>query len=410
MSNETRCCIVGAGPAGMFLALLLARRGVTVTVLELHRDLDRDFRGDTVHASTLEVLDQIGLADRLLALPHAKMRQVTLHTAARTLELVDFSRLKTRFPYVMVMPQVVFLNYLHEQAKSYPGFRCVLGAQVQQLVEVDGRVSGVRYRRDGEEHELRADLVIAADGRFSRLRKLAGLEAESLSPPMDVCWFRLPREASDGHEAGGFFVGQGRMLIALPRSDEWQIGYVFPKGDFKTLRESGIQAFRDSIAATAPWLSGRTDVIHGWERVHLLTVSSDRLPTWHRPGLLCIGDAAHVMSPVGGVGINAAIGDAVEAANVLTRPLLDAVAPGEAALAEVQRRREVPTRIIQGLQARIQDTVVSRALRDEEFHLPLPARLILATPGLRNLPPRIFAQGIKPLRLEALPRTEHQRT
>jgi 2-polyprenyl-6-methoxyphenol hydroxylase-like FAD-dependent oxidoreductase len=391
MSNETRCCIVGAGPAGMFLALLLARRGVTVTVLELHRDLDRDFRGDTVHASTLEVLDQIGLADRLLALPHAKMRQVTLHTAARTLELVDFSRLKTRFPYVMVMPQVVFLNYLHEQAKSYPGFRCVLGAQ-------------------GEEHELRADLVIAADGRFSRLRKLAGLEAESLSPPMDVCWFRLPREASDGHEAGGFFVGQGRMLIALPRSDEWQIGYVFPKGDFKTLRESGIQAFRDSIAATAPWLAGRTDVIHGWERVHLLTVSSDRLPTWHRPGLLCIGDAAHVMSPVGGVGINAAIGDAVEAANVLTRPLLDAVAPGEAALAEVQRRREVPTRIIQGLQARIQDTVVSRALRDEEFHLPLPARLILATPGLRNLPPRIFAQGIKPLRLEALPRTEHQRT
>ncbi|NIP13550.1 MAG: NAD(P)-binding protein [Pseudomonadales bacterium] len=401
MSNATRCCIVGAGPAGMFLALLLARRGVPVTLLELHRDLDRDFRGDTVHASTLEVLDQIGLADRLLALPHAKMRQVTLHTAAAKLRLVDFSRLKTRFPYVMVMPQVAFLNYLHDQAARYPEFRCVLGAGVQQLLETDGRVTGVRFRHDGEEHELRAELVIAADGRFSRLRKLAGLEADGLSPPMDVCWFRLPRDASDGHEAGGFFVGEGRMLIALPRSDEWQIGYVFPKGDFKALRESGIQAFRDSIAATAPWLAGRTEVLDDWSGVHLLTVTSDRLPTWHRPGLLCIGDAAHVMSPVGGVGINAAIGDAVEAANVLTQPLLDGVSPGVAALAEVQRRREGPTRLIQDLQARIQDTIVSRALRNEEFQLPLPVRLILATPGLRNLPPKIFALGIKPLRLEA---------
>lgn len=401
MRNETRCCVVGAGPAGMFLALLLARRGVPVTLLELHSDLDRDFRGDTVHASTLEVLDQIGLADGLLDLPHAKMRQVTLHTAARTLSLVDFSRLKTRFPYVMVMPQVAFLDYLHTQAKQYPGFQSVLGAQVRQLVTDEGRVTGVRYRHQGAEHELRCGLVVAADGRFSRLRKLAGLEAESLSPPMDVCWFRLPREASDGHEAGGFFVGEGRMLIALPRSQEWQIGYVFPKGDFKVLREAGIEAFRESITQTAPWLAGRTESIDGWESVHLLTVGSDRLATWHRPGLLCIGDAAHVMSPVGGVGINAAIGDAVEAANVLIEPLQSAVAPDEQTLAEVQTRRERATRVIQGLQTRIQDTVVSRALKKQEFHLPLLVRLILATPGLRNLPAKIFALGIKPLRLEA---------
>ena len=402
MSNETSCCIVGAGPAGMFLALLLARRGVPVTLLEMHRDLDRDFRGDTVHASTLEVLDQMGLADSLLELPHAKMRQVTLHTATRTIRLVDFSRLKTRFPYVMVMPQVTFLNYLKEQAEQYPGFRCLLGAQVQQPITIDGRVTGVHYRHGGAEHELRARLVVAADGRFSRLRKLAGLEAESLSPPMDVCWFRLPRETSDGHEAGGFFIGEGRMLIALPRSEEWQIGYVFPKGDFKGLRQGGLEAFRESIARTAPWLAGRAQAIDSWASVHLLTVSSDRLPTWHRPGLLCIGDAAHVMSPVGGVGINTAIGDAVEAANVLTGPLKDGGAPDERILAEVQARRERATRVIQALQARIQDTVVARALSDPDFHLPLPVRLILATPGLRNVPAKIFALGIKPLRLETL--------
>jgi 2-polyprenyl-6-methoxyphenol hydroxylase-like FAD-dependent oxidoreductase len=400
MITHASCCIVGAGPAGVMLALLLARKGIDVTLLELHKDLDRDFRGDTVHASTLEVLDQIGLADAALALSHTKMRSVTLHTRDRSIPMVDFSRLKTRFPYVMITPQVMFLNFLCDEAGRYPNFRRVLGAGVQELITTEQRVTGVRYKHDGEVHELQADIVIAADGRFSTVRKLAKLTATSLTPPMDVCWLRLPRQPADGHETGGFFIGSGRMLILLPRPDEWQIGYVFPKGDFKAVRELGLDAFRTSVGEIVPWLSERASAIADWDALHLLSVSSDCLEHWHRPGLLFVGDAAHVMSPVGGIGINAAIGDAVEAANVLIEPLKSGAAIDEALLAEIQARRKRITATIQTVQARIQDTIVKRAIRNQEFDLPLPIKLALRVPGLRDLPPKIFALGLKPLRLE----------
>ena len=399
---STGCIIVGGGPGGVLLALLLARKGVEVTLLEMHRDFDRDFRGDTVHASTLEVLDQIGLAEPLHALPHAKLQRMQFNTSERVINLADLSRLETKFPYVMIMPQSLFLGFLCEQAEKNPGFHRIMGAQVVDLLREGDAVIGVRYRRDGEDHELRAPLIVAADGRFSRLRKIVGFEGRSLSPPTDIAWLRVSRRADDpgGGQGGAFYVRRGRFLVTLVRPAEWQIGYVFPKGDFHLLRERGIEEFRTSVAEVVPWLADRVAEIGSFHDVHLLKVGADRLPIWHLPGLLFIGDAAHVMSPVGGIGINYAIGDAVEAANVLTGPLLEGKV-GETHLAEVQRRREKPTRRAQRLQALIQENIVARSLGDREFDLPLPARMALKIPFLRDVPARLIALGFGRLRLEA---------
>ncbi|MEZ5557699.1 MAG: FAD-dependent oxidoreductase [Pseudomonadales bacterium] len=396
------CCIVGAGPAGMMLGLLMARVGLEVRVLEMHQDFERDFRGDTVHASTLELLDQIGLADRLLALPHARLRHMALHTPTRTIEVADFSRLPSRFPFVAVMPQARFLEFLCAEAERYPGFRCIRGAAVQDLLREDGVVRGVSMHHEGRLQPLRAALTVAADGRFSRIRKLSGLAAERSAPPMDVCWLRLPRRSSDGHDTGAFFVGGGRMLVCLPRAQSWQIGYVFPKGDFAQLRAQGLSALHAAVAETAPWLADRVRSVAAWSDVHLLSVRADCLSRWHRDGLLLIGDAAHVMSPVGGVGINVAIGDAVAAANVLAQPeaaLLQRGKPPESALQRIQSRRLRAVRLTQAVQSAIQRTLVKRALSGRPFDLPAPLKLLLATPGLRQLPVRIFALGIPRERL-----------
>ncbi len=398
------CIIVGAGPAGMMLGFLLARAGLEVTVLEAQPDFERDFRGDTVHASTLEVLDQIGLADRLLELPHARMCSVSLHTPERTIEVARLDRLRSRFPFVAIMPQSAFLEFLCREAERYAGFRCLRGAAVRSLIEEDGRVAGVVARSAGVDVSLRASLTVAADGRFSRLRKLGGFTARSVAPPMDVCWLRVPRESGDGHETGAFFVGGGRFLVCIPRAASWQIGYVFPKGDFQSLRARGLDAFHAGVRETAPWLGERIEHVRDWADVHLLAVAADCVERWYRPGLLLIGDAAHVMSPVGGVGINMAIADAVEAANVLAAPGAPALAegpPGEALLGRIQRRRLPATRITQGLQGGIQATLVRRAIDGRPFDLPLPVKIVTAIPGLRQLPIRIFSLGLPRARLVA---------
>jgi 2-polyprenyl-6-methoxyphenol hydroxylase-like FAD-dependent oxidoreductase len=400
-ASSTRVVVVGAGPAGAVLGLLLARGGVPVTLLEAHHDFDRDFRGDTVHPSTLEILDQIGLAERLHQLPHAKIAQLRIHTPAEVVTIADASRLRTRFPYIMMLPQVHLLELLTAEARRYPHFRLVLGANVQRLIEDNGAVRGVAYR-DADDHwqEVRADLTVAADGRFSKVRHLAGIEPESTAAPMDVVWFRLPRRADDPAESGAIFVGGGRFAVVLQRPEEWQIGYVILKGSFGAVRAAGLPALRAALTEVLPWLGDRVGGLQDWRQVSVLNVESSRVRRWYRPGLLLIGDAAHVMSPVGGVGINYAVQDAVEAANLLVPKLRRGpVTAGD--LAAVQRRREWPVRFIQAVQRLLQSRLVAAGLKDgQTFRLPWFLRLLTRLPLLRNLPARIIGFGLRRVRVE----------
>ena len=380
----------------MMLGLFLARRGVRVQLLEVQKDFDRDFRGDTVHPSTLNVLQQLDLAKPLLTLPHGRIRQLRIITPERTITPVDFGVLGGDFPFTAIMPQVDFLNFILAEADRFETFRCTTGCGVTGLLRnASGDVTGVQCRTADDEHEVRARVVIAADGRFSRLRKLSGLPAERRAPPMDVCWFRMSRHQADPEDAGAFYINQGRMLVCIPRAEGWQLGYVFPNGNFSAVREAGLPQFREALGQTAPWLDSRLDEIQSFDDLHLLRVESNCLKTWHLPGLLLIGDAAHAMSPVGGVGINAAIADAVATANRIGPHLLGSGRITEAMLAQVQRDRALITRIIQAAQAAMQAVIVRRALQSKPFELPWPARLITSTPGLRSLPPRIFAVGVR---------------
>jgi 2-polyprenyl-6-methoxyphenol hydroxylase-like FAD-dependent oxidoreductase len=393
--TSTACAIVGGGPGGMVLALLLARKGVPVTLLESHHDFDRDFRGDTIHPSTLELLDQLGLADDLHRIRHGEIRQVRMVTPSGAITLADLSRLPTKFPYIMMMPQAKFLDFLAGHLKAYPHARLVMGANVQRLVEEAGRVVGIRYRgADGRWHEVRAALIVGADGRFSKVRQLAGLEQVKTSPPMDVLWFRVPKEATDPADMVLASFGHGRIAIVLDRDDQWQVGYVYPKGQFSRVKAEGIAAFRRHVAEQVPFLAGRMAAVRDWHDCAVLSVESSRCRRWYRPGLLLIGDAAHVMSPVGGVGINYAIMDAVEAANRLADPLLRGrVLVSD--LAAVQWRRMLPTRVIQFVQRQVQNNIVAAALRSNgDFRLPLPLRLMTRIPGLRQLPARLIGFGV----------------
>jgi 2-polyprenyl-6-methoxyphenol hydroxylase-like FAD-dependent oxidoreductase len=390
---------VGAGPAGVVLSLLLARAGVRVTLLEAHRDFDRDFRGDTIHPGTLEVLDQIGLAARVHELPHVKAKSFRFVSGKTIDEAAVFSRLPTPFPYMMIMPQARFLEFLVAEAKRYPHFELVLGARVDRLLEEQGVICGVGYRSGDGGADVRAELTVATDGRFSRVRKLAALEPVSQSGAMEILWFRLPRRAGDQHDEAAIDVGPRQVIAVLGRPQEWQLGYVGPPGRYRQVKAAGLEAFRESIVAMLPWLGDRVSLLRGWDDVSLLSVEANRLTRWHRPGLLLLGDAAHVMLPVGGVGINCAVADAVEAANVLAEPLRRG-AVEDSHLAEVQRRREGVTRFIQRFQSRIQQGMVAAFESGKAFRLPLPLRLILKIPGLRNLPPRVPAFGVRRVRIE----------
>jgi 2-polyprenyl-6-methoxyphenol hydroxylase-like FAD-dependent oxidoreductase len=397
--SETACCVVGGGPAGVILSLLLARKGVAVTLLEAHDNFDRDFRGDTIHPSVLELLDEIGLAEPLHRLPHAKIHTGALMTAQGPVTLADFRRLRTRFPYIMMLPQKDFLAFVAREAERYPTFRLLMGARVEGLIEEGGVVRGVVYEDDGGKVELRAGLTVGADGRGSRLRHLGGFEQVKTSPPMDILWFRVPRKTNDA-EGGLAFFGGGHMLVMLNRGEQWQAAYVILKGSSAQVRAAGLEALRRALAELVPQYAERFAELRDWKQVSMLSVESSRVTRWFRPGLLLIGDAAHVMSPVGGVGINYAIMDAAEAANVLTAPLKEGTLNTDH-LRQVQRRREWPTRLIQAVQTRIQKRVIAAALDPAgTFRVPLALRLLLRVPGLRNLPARVIGLGFKRVHLK----------
>ena len=396
---ETACCIVGAGPGGAVLALLLARQGISVTLLEAHEDFDRDFRGDTIHPSVLHIMDELGLADRLLQLRHSKIYQAAFATPNGAITMADFRRVEDKFPFIAMLPQVHFLEFITTEARRYPSFRLLMGASVQKLIEEDGVVRGVLYRSLDGWHEVRALLTVGADGRSSRIRKLAGFEPVKTSPPMDILWFRIPRIEGDPEGLLGHF-GRGHALVLLDRLDEWQVGFVIVKGSFSEVRAAGLEALRRSIADLLTEFPDRIEYLKDWKQVAVLSVESSRVPRWYEPGLLLIGDAAHVMSPVGGVGINYAIQDAVVAANVLSKPLkMRKIAIEE--LREVQRQREWPVKVIQWIQTQVQKRVIAAALKsDQPLQLPSFIRFILQIPVIRDLPARILAFGVRRVHVE----------
>ena len=393
---ETSCVIVGGGPAGAVLALLLARQKIPVILLEMHADFDRDFRGDTLHPSILEVMDEIGLAEELVEMAYARISSVAGPTQNGLTQLADLNMLKTRFPYIAMMSQARFLEFIAQEGRRYPDFRLIFNAHVQELIEEGGMVRGVRYLGADGRCEVRALLTIGADGRFSKTRKLAGFQPLTTSAPMDVLWLRLPKHS---HEPGGIMgrFSAGALIVLLDRGEEWQVGYVIRKGSYKELQSAGLEALRHSIAELVPELADDVARLTEWKQMALLSVASDRLLRWYKPGLLLIGDAAHVMSPVGGNGINYAIMDAVAAANILTGPLQRKEVK-TANLAAVQRRREWPTRLIQTIVSRAQDRIINQALdATVAFQLPLILRLplIRKLPFVRTLPARFIGYGFR---------------
>ncbi len=406
-SARTTVCISGGGPAGMMLGLLLARAGIHVTVLEKHRDFFRDFRGDTIHTSTLELMRELGLLEEFLRLPHHKVHSIGGTFGGESIKFGDFRSLPTQCKFVAFMPQWDFLDFLKRQASRYPEFTLLMEAEAVALLRERGRVSGVRYRDAGDaEHEIEAHLVVACDGRDSTLRQQSGLPVIDLGAPIDVLWFRLERAAGDPDDLLGR-IDAGQVLVMIDRGDYWQCAYLIRKNGFEALRQRGLPALRADLARIAPFAAGRLETALGnWDQLKLLSVQINRLHRWHAPGLLCIGDAAHAMSPVGGVGINLAIQDAVAAANILHSCLRAAQENGavvsDGLLEAVQTRRDWPTKFIQAFQIRVQDFLERRVFdATGRVRPPLLLRIINRIPILRGLAPRLVALG---------PRREHIET
>ena len=397
----TSCCIVGGGPAGMMLGFLLARAGIQVVVLEKHGDFLRDFRGDTVHPSTLELMYELGMLEDFLRRPHQKVERIAVQIGDTRLIAADFSHLPTRAKFIAFMPQWDFLNFLAEHASRYPEFRLCMQCEALDLIQKndlpqkDGTVTGVRVRTPKGELIVRCRLVAGTDGRGSIVRKKAGLTVEDKGAPMDVLWMRMSRKQEDPEQSLGR-IDRGQMMVMLNRGDYWQCAFLIPKGTAETLKARGIEKFRQEIAALVPWLRDRVQELTTWDDIKLLTVKVDRLKQWHKPGLICIGDAAHAMSPIGGVGINLAVQDAVAAANILARPL----ASGEALtpyLEQIQRRREFPTRVTQRAQIFAQDRIISRVLAGKgPVEVPSVLKLIQRFPALQRIPGRAIGMGARP--------------
>ena len=397
MTEEgTDLLIAGGGPAGMMAGLLFARAGVRTLVLEKHADFLRDFRGDTVHPSTLRLFSELGLLERLLERPHNKFRKFRALVGGQRVEIGDFfSAFDPRWNFLALMPQWEFLDFIADEARLYPTFALRMRAEVGGLVWRDGRVAGVTVRENGVEHDIRAKLVIATDGRDSRLREASQLHVRDFGAPMDVFWFRLPKRRTAENETTGVVTG-GRILALLDRGDYWQCAYIFAKGQIEALRSRGLDGLKAEVARIAPPVADAVQAIGSWDDLKLLSVKLDRLEQWHRPGLLIIGDAAHAMSPIGGVGINVAIQDAVAAANILAGPMAAGKDP-DPLLAKVQARRLLPVRLTQAFQNAAQKRIVRRVLATKTGPIrpPLPLRLLRRFPLLRRIPAAFLGFGIR---------------
>ncbi len=392
---QTRCCIAGGGPAGMMLGYLLARAGVAVVVVEKHADFLRDFRGDTIHPSTLELMHELGILKDFLKRPHQEVREIAGQIGDEMIPLADFTHVPTHCKFLAFMPQWDFLDFIKDRAARYRAFTLKMEAEVTDLIEAGNSIVGLRAKTPKGILEIHADLTVGSDGRKSVVRERAGLQVQELGAPMDVLWFRLTRKPTDPGQVLGRFVG-GKIMVMLNRDTYWQCGYVIPKGDFEEIKRRGLEAFRADITSTAPFLSDRVRELVDWEPIKLLTVMVDRLRQWYRPGLLCIGDAAHAMSPVGGVGINLAIQDAVAAANILARPLSEGwISPSH--LQKVQWRRELPTRLTQWAQVQVQNRVIRHVLgSNQSVAAPWRIRLFKRYPVLRRIPARLIGIGVRP--------------
>jgi 2-polyprenyl-6-methoxyphenol hydroxylase-like FAD-dependent oxidoreductase len=391
----TRCCIAGGGPAGIMLGFLLARAGIDVVVLEKHADFFRDFRGDTIHPSTLQVMHELGLLEAFLKLPHQEVARLSAQVGDTLTEVADFTHLPTQCKFVAFMPQWDFLNFFADAGNCYQHFHLMMQTEATGLIEDAGRIAGVTAQTADGAVDIHAELVIAADGRHSTLRPLAGFEVVERGAPMDVLWLRLSRHPDDPGESLGR-IDVGRMMVTIDRGDYWQCALVIPKGGIEQVHAAGLPAFRAEIVQLAPYFADRVQELQSWDDVKLLTVAVNRLPTWYRPGFLCIGDAAHAMSPVGGVGVNLAIQDAVAAANILV-PRMRNEPPKSEDLRAVQRRRELPVRLTQAVQVFIQNQVIIRVLAGNATPKPaLPFRLLTHFPFLRRFPARMIGMGFRP--------------
>ncbi|ATW51433.1 hypothetical protein CGZ69_29970 [Streptomyces peucetius subsp. caesius ATCC 27952] len=393
-TEYTRCVVVGGGPAGMMAGLLLARQGVEVVVLEKHGDFLRDFRGDTVHPSTLRLIEELGWIDEFLALPHSKVTTISVESPAGRTDFADFSKIGGKHPYIAFMPQWDVLDFLAGKGGQYPGFRLIQNAEATELVRDGDEVLGVRATTPNGPMELRADLVIAADGRHSAMRRSAGLQPSVSQAPMDVLWFRISRLPDE--RLTFLHTGAGFVLITIDRGTYWQIAYVIPQGAYETVRDEGIERLRADVSAVNAGLGARmSEEIGSWDEVKLLTVRVDRLRTWHRPGLLCIGDAAHAMSPAGGVGINLAVQDAVAAARILGPVLRAGLAPDRRDLDKVQRRRELPVRAVQLAQVHMLADLYPKN-RQTTVERPLAARVVRRLPFLNKWTAWFIGVGLRP--------------